>query len=176
MDRRLDDVVKMLEELKCNTPANSHPSNKPARTPGDAPPPTDNQRDRSEHSVESSNTVTASLSDSTMAAYSEFAHDFIQKTVTADPSMSHNPEMRKAFASLKDTIRSFGPSSLSTESSFPHAAPIQRRSPRGYKMPPIEKVVELIRNPDCKLHRSIPLFKAGLSYTYSISVFFIVRS
>lgn len=175
MDRRLDDVVKMLEELKCNVPANSHPSSKPARTLGGAPPPTDNQRDRSGPSVELNNTVTASQSDSTMAAYSEFAHDFIQKTVTADPSMSHNPEMHKAFAALKDTIRSFGPSSLSTESSFPHATSI-RRSPRGYEMPPIEKVVELIRSPDCKLHHRIPLLKAGLSYTYSIPVFFKVRN
>lgn len=64
--------------------------------------------------------------------------------------------MHKAFTALKVTIRSFGPIGLSTESSFPHATPIQRPSLRGCEMPPIEKVVELIRNPNCKLqHHSL---------------------
>lgn len=155
MDRRLDDVVKMLEELKYNMPANDHSSNKPAHTPEDATPPAENQHGRSGHSVELNRTKPNSQSDSTMAAHSEFAHDFIKKTVTTDPSMSQNPEMRKAFTALKDTIRSFGLSGVPAESSFPHAIPIQRPSLRGCEMPPIEKVVELIRNPNCKLQHLI---------------------
>lgn len=151
MDRRLDDVVKMLEDLKCNMPASSHSSNKPAHTPEDATPPTENQHGRSGHASELNRTKPNSQSDSTMAAHSEFAHDFVQKTFTTDPSMSRNPEMRKAFTALKDTIRSFGLNGFPTEPSFPHAIPIQRPSLRGCEMPPIEKVVELIRNPNCKL-------------------------
>lgn len=167
MDRRLDDVVKMLEELKYNMPANSHSSNKPAHTiPEDVTPPTVNQHGRSSSSVELNRTKPSSESDSTMAAHSEFAHDFIQKTVTTDPLMSHNPDMRKAFTALKDTIRSFGLNGFPTESSFPHAIPIQRPSLRGCEMPPIEKVVGLIRNPNCKLQHLIALSKAHYCYTF----------
>lgn len=155
MDRRLDDVVKMLEELKYNISANSHSSNKPAHTPEHTISPTEDQSGRSGHPVELNSTKPSSQSDSTMAAHSEFAHDFIQKTVTTDPSMNHNPEMRKAFGALKDTIRSFGLSGFPAEMSFPHATPIQRPSLRGCEMPPIEKVVELIRNPNCKLQHLV---------------------
>lgn len=155
MDRRLDDAVKMLEELKCNMSANSHSSNKSAHTPEHTISPTEDQSGRSDHSVELNRTKPSSQSDSTMAAHSEFAHDFIQKTVTTDLSMNHNPEMRKAFTELKDTIKSFGISGFPTELSFPHANPIQRPSLRGCEMPPIEKVMELIRKPNCKLQHLV---------------------
>lgn len=166
MDRRLDDVVKMLEDLKYNLPANSHPSNEQAHSPEHATPPTENQHGHSGHSVELNRIKPVSQSDSTMAAHSEFAHDFVHKTVTTDPSMSHDPEMRKAFTALKDTIRSFGLSGFPTEPSFPHANPIQRPSLRGCEMPPIEKVVELIRSPNCKLQHPISLFKTHHWHTF----------
>lgn len=166
MDRRLDDVVKMLEELKCNMSAKSHSSNKPANTPEHTTSPTENQPASSGHSVELNRTKLSSQSDSTMAAHSEFAHDFIQKTVTTDPSMNHNPEMREAFTALKDTIKSFGLSGFPTELSFPHATPIQRPSLRGCEMPPIEKVVELIRNPNCKLQHLVSVSKAHYEYRF----------
>lgn len=171
MDRRLDDVVKMLEEMKYNM----HSPNKPAHTPEDVTPPTENQHGCSGRSVEPNRTKSSSQSDSTMAAHSEFAHDFIQKTVTTDPLMSHNPEMRKAFTALKDTIRSFGLNGFPTESSFPHAITIQRPSLRGCEMPPIEKVVELIRNPNCKLQHLLSLSKAHYWCSFLISALIKVR-
>lgn len=156
MDRRLNDVVRMLEELKNKMPTSSHPSGKTAHTTEDAFQPVENQPG---HSVKPNNTIPGCQSDSTMAAHSEFAHDFIQKTVTTDASVSHDPEMHKVFTALKDTIRSFGPSGVPTSLSYPHAVPIQRPSLRGCEMPPIEKVVELIRNPNCKLQHHFSLFE-----------------
>lgn len=153
MGRQLSDIVEMLGELKSNMPTQSHSSKQPAHTPECFIP-------SAENSVTLNNTIPGTQSDSTMAAHSEFAHDIIQRTVTTDPSMSDNPEMRKFFDELKDTIRSFGPSGLPTETSYPHATPIQRPSLRGCEMPPIEKVVEVIRNPNCKLQQYFCLFKA----------------
>lgn len=166
MDRRLDEVVKMLEELKYKLPATSPSSSEQEHAPAHATPLTDSQHGRSGHSVELNRTKPGSQCDSTMAAHSEFAHDFVHKTVTTDPSMSQDPEMRKAFTALKDTIRSFGLSGYPTEPSFPRATPIQRPSLRGLEMPPIEKVVELIRSPNCKLqHLIVSIPKAHHCYT-----------
>ena len=159
MDRRLNDIVGMLEELKNSSPTQSHSPKKTAHTPEGALPSAEGPPGRS-FTPQVTNIIPGSQSDSTMAAHSEFAHDIIQRTVTTDPSMSDNPEMRKFFDELKDTIRSFGPSGLPTETSYPHATPIQRPSLRGCEMPPIEKVVEVIRNPNCKLQQYFCLFKA----------------
>lgn len=157
MDRRLSDIVEMLAELKSDTPTKNHSSRKIAHTPEVQTLPAERPSNRL---IKLPNPLPGSQSDSTMAAHSEFAHDIVQKTVTADPSMSHNPEMRKFFNELKDTIRSFGPSGLPTETSYPYATPIQRPSLRGCEMPPIEKVVEVIRNPNCKLQHTWSLLES----------------
>lgn len=147
MDRRLNDIAEMLEELKNDASTKNHLCKHIVHTPDLAGMPAEIL-----HSCSTglNNTPPDTQADSTMAAHSEFAHDIIQKAVTSQPFISHKPEMRKFFDELKDTIRSFGPSDFPSEMSYPNATPIQRHSLLGCEMPPIDKVVQVIRNPNCK--------------------------
>lgn len=156
MDCRLNDIAQMLEELKNGASTKSHLCKMIANTPDLADAPAEKVHSCS---ISFSNTLAGSQADSTMAAHSEFAHEIIQKTVTTHPFISHKPELRKFFDELKDTIRSFGPSGFPSEMRYPHAISIQRPSLPGCEMPPIDKVVQLIRNPNCKLQLCDPLFQ-----------------
>ncbi|ETS82576.1 hypothetical protein PFICI_04452 [Pestalotiopsis fici W106-1] len=78
--------------------------------------------------------------DSSMAAHSLFATQFLQKIVGRDCA-----EMRESLDSLSHVVTGLRQQTVASEMSYPHARPIQRPNPPPCKMPPFEKAAPLIQ-------------------------------
>lgn len=83
--------------------------------------------------------------ESSLAAHSAFASDFMHQVAGATPHQSHGSEMRDTLDSLSQVVSTLREQTAASEMAYPHARSIQRLGPSGYELPPIKKAVELIR-------------------------------
>ncbi|KAF6834065.1 fungal specific transcription factor domain-containing protein [Colletotrichum plurivorum] len=156
IDRRLDGVVRLLEELKVQLPAAaagpaaSAPS---APAPSLAPLP-------SKPAAASTSTTPASHvqpaqtsapmveGESSMTAQSIFAHEFLRKTVGDGSSVL---EMRETLDALHSLVEALKQQPASHELTYPNARPMSRPALSECEMPPVQSAVSIIR--EAKAHR-----------------------
>lgn len=78
--------------------------------------------------------------DSSMAAHSLFAKEFLQKIIDVDSCL----DMGESLDSLSHIVTGLRQQTAMSEMSYAHARPIQRPSLPRCKMPPLEKAIPLI--------------------------------
>ncbi|GKT42758.1 uncharacterized protein ColSpa_02939 [Colletotrichum spaethianum] len=83
--------------------------------------------------------------ESSLAAHSAFASDFMQRVASSNPIQCSGPEMRDTLDALSSVVATLREQTVANEMAYPHARPIQRPGPSGYGLPPIQKAVEMIR-------------------------------
>lgn len=83
--------------------------------------------------------------ESSLAAHSAFASDFMHQVAGATPLQGPRLEMRDTLDALSQVVSTLREQTAAGEMAYPHARSIQRLGPSGYELPPIKKAVELIR-------------------------------
>ncbi|WQF79624.1 hypothetical protein CDEST_04638 [Colletotrichum destructivum] len=161
IDRRLDGVVRLLEDLKLHFPVPSATStSKPPDTSTFAPKPLYLQPKTVASSISTpashANSVQTSdpmvEGESSMTAQSIFAHDFLQKAVGDDSSVLEMRETLDALHSLVDALKQ---QPAIHELTYPHARPIARLALGDCEMPPVQSAVNAIR--EAKAHKTLGL-------------------
>ncbi|WYZ33787.1 hypothetical protein EsH8_I_000063 [Colletotrichum jinshuiense] len=150
LNRRMGEVLSIIQGLKndrqlsgcshafLNTPAGADIS---AISPSKSSP--------SSHTIQPGSDAGSSVvlgeGESSLAAHSAFASDFMQHVASASPFRCSGPEMRDTLDALSSVVATLREQTVASEMAYPHARPIQRPGPSGYGLPPIQKSVELIR-------------------------------
>ena len=152
IDRRLDGVVRLLEELKTQLPAHS-PVPPPAtgsvaasapNTVACTSPSTGSHGSHGNHSTEITGTVVEG--ESSLSAHSVFANDLLQKVVSRDS----RPEMHERVEALRHMVEAMRKQPADHEMTYPHAKPIRPAAPPGCDLPPIEKTLEVLKLAKCE--------------------------
>lgn len=85
-------------------------------------------------------------SDSTLAVFSEMASGIVQSAVTNDPATETNDELRGHLHSLDRIVEALK-SPASPNTSYPQAQELVQPSFQKSRLPPIEQVVAILRDP-----------------------------
>ncbi|GKT58551.1 fungal specific transcription factor domain-containing protein [Colletotrichum tofieldiae] len=159
IDRRLDDVVRLLEDLKVQLPAPSVTSKAPQASASTSIP-AHLQPNPIASSISTPAGYAASVQtsdpmvegESSMTAQSIFAHDFLRKAVGDGSSVLEMRETLDALHSLVDALKQ---QPAIHELTYPHARPMARPALGDCEMPPVQSAVNVIR--EAKAHRTLGL-------------------
>ncbi|KAK1990061.1 fungal-specific transcription factor domain-containing protein [Colletotrichum falcatum] len=83
--------------------------------------------------------------DSSLAAHSVFATEFVQKVVSTESLQDSSLELGETLDALSQIVHALKQPAAAGEMTYPHAKPVNRLRIQGLKMPPIEKAVSTIR-------------------------------
>jgi hypothetical protein len=83
--------------------------------------------------------------ESSLAAHSAFASDFMHQVAGADPVPGFGSDMKNTLDALSHVVGALREQTFANEMAYPHSRPSQRLRPSEYKLPPIQKATELIR-------------------------------
>ncbi|KAK4039663.1 hypothetical protein C8A01DRAFT_46920 [Parachaetomium inaequale] len=138
IDRRLDGVVRLLEELKTQrlspSPAPTVPANPPTSNTAASSSP-------ASHGNQTDATGTMVEGESSLTAHSVFANDFLQKVVSRDS----RPEMRERIEALRHMVEALKKQPAAHEMTYPHAKPVRPRPLEGCDLPPIEVTLQVLK-------------------------------
>ncbi|KAL2272077.1 hypothetical protein VTJ83DRAFT_1448 [Remersonia thermophila] len=144
IDRRLDGVVRLLEELKTQWPTSGRlpPVTVHSSTASSPAVPPDTQ---SAHSCQGGNLpeATASVAEgaSSLTAQSVFANDVLKKVVSSNAK----PEMHQRIEALSSMVESLKQQPVAQEMTYPRAKPVPQSVPFGCELPPIAKTLEVLK-------------------------------
>ncbi|TDZ59899.1 putative transcriptional regulatory protein [Colletotrichum trifolii] len=150
IDRRLDGVVRLLEDLKLQLPK-AAPAEAAAELPKPAPlnavpvtqrPVASSAATPASHGSSTQTTDPMLEGESSMTAQSIFAHEFLQKTVGDASSVL---ELRETLDSLHSLVEALKQQPAAHELTYPRARPVPRPSFSHYEMPPVQSAVAVIR-------------------------------
>ncbi|KAF6809787.1 fungal specific transcription factor domain-containing protein [Colletotrichum sojae] len=138
IDRRLDEIVGLLQSLPAN----------PEQTPGPSP--------RTHNVTQTSTPISADggpaascvvEGESSLAAQFTFANDFVQRVagITQSPQKGSGGELQERLEELSEMVAAYRQHSAPEEMGYPHARPLQRPRFHGCELPPIQETVALIR-------------------------------
>ncbi|KAK4149351.1 hypothetical protein C8A00DRAFT_18942, partial [Chaetomidium leptoderma] len=144
IDRRLDGVVQLLEELKTQLPS---PSLAPTRTANAAASASPASHGSHCNATEAAGTVVEG--DSSLTAHSVFANDLLQKVVSGDS----RPKMRERIEALRHMVEAMKTQPAAHEMTYPHAKPIPPATLKGCDLPPIDKTLDILKL--AKSHRQL---------------------
>lgn len=142
IDSRLERAIGLLEKLRPGEPFNdSSRSPRNARASDQAPssvstPASDSTQPKRAHGqvVEG---------DSSLAAHSAFANEFLQRVAATDSLRDSSPELCGTLDELSSILTK--EAVAGHELAYPHARPIQGAKLPEYEMPPFKKAIALIR-------------------------------
>ncbi|CAM1508091.1 Fc.00g049390.m01.CDS01 [Cosmosporella sp. VM-42] len=143
IDKRLQGVTQLLEDLRmnCSPPSSQPPKDVPSinapRSSGISTPFGNAMPSDSDSPLVEGN--------SSLAAHSVFANEFLQNAVRTGSLQDSSLEMRETLDSLHHIVDTLRRQSGASEMSYPHANPVQRTPLQGIELPPIEKSVSIIR-------------------------------
>ncbi|KAH6691446.1 fungal-specific transcription factor domain-containing protein [Plectosphaerella plurivora] len=154
IDRRLDGVIRLLEDMKMSWPP-AQPTNslKPTLSKRET---SAQPKSISSHSTPASHTQPSSSSldkvpgkviegESSLAAHSVFANEFLQKVVNTESLQEASLELRDTLDSLSHIVTSLKGQTLANEMTYPFAVPTQRPALHSDDLPPVQKAIALIR-------------------------------
>ncbi|KAH6612185.1 hypothetical protein B0J18DRAFT_71643 [Chaetomium sp. MPI-SDFR-AT-0129] len=163
IDRRLDGVVRLLEELKSQRApplgiagSTAVPSPRP---PGPNSPPVSfspASHGSRVHHVEATGSMVEG--ESSLTAHSVFANDLVHRVMSGGTSM---PEMHERIETLRNMVEAMKKQPAAHEMTYPHAKPTHFGSPKGCDLPPIAKTLELL-----KLTRANP--QLGIAWVFEL--------
>ncbi|KAM0231071.1 hypothetical protein ACHAP5_011196 [Fusarium lateritium] len=142
IDSRLERAIGLLEKLRASDQFNdSSRSPRNLRASNQAPssistPASDSTQPKRAHGqvVEG---------DSSLAAHSAFANEFLQKVAATGSLQGSSPELCDTIDELSSIL--IDEAVVGDELAYPHARPIKGASPPEYEMPPFKKAIALIR-------------------------------
>ncbi|KAK3301852.1 uncharacterized protein B0T15DRAFT_442060 [Chaetomium strumarium] len=155
IDRRLEGVVRLLEELKARLPPPTASASPAPTATAPAPatatvivsasPASATSHAETPGSGSGSDTITTGTvveGESSLTAHSVFANDFLQKAVSNKDS---HPEMRERIDALRQMIEAMKKQPAAREMSYPHARPVRPAALDGCELPPIQKTLEVLK-------------------------------
>ncbi|PNH38136.1 hypothetical protein VD0004_g8669 [Verticillium dahliae] len=150
IDRRLDGVVRLLEDLKLNwpPPASQPSQSQTASTSNPSPAARNVQSSFSTPSSHGAQSVPAGPvveGDSSLAAHSVFANEFLQKVVNTGDLQGSGLELRETLNSLHHIVDALKQQTTTSEMAYPHGKPTSRPVFQTADLPPIKKAVALLR-------------------------------
>ncbi|KAL3446140.1 hypothetical protein BJX65DRAFT_296580 [Aspergillus insuetus] len=142
IDSRLEKAIRLLEKLQA-----SELSDGSSRPPGNSQISTETSLSVSTPASDSTQTKWAHeqvvAGDSSLAAHSAFANEFLQKVAATNSLQASSPELCDTLDELSSILTQGD--GAGDELAYPHARPIQRASLPEYEMPPLKKAIALIR-------------------------------
>ncbi|KAL3259781.1 hypothetical protein ABHI18_005089 [Aspergillus niger] len=147
IDSRLEKAIRLLEKLQASelSDGSSWPlgnSQISTQTPlSVSTPASDSTQTKWAHGQ-------AVEGDSSLAAHSAFANEFLQKVVATNSLQASSPELCDTLDELSSILTQGDVAG--DELAYPHARPIQRANLPGYEMPPLKKAIALIRMANAK--------------------------
>ncbi|KAK4120198.1 hypothetical protein N657DRAFT_693139 [Parathielavia appendiculata] len=144
IDRRLDGVVRLLEELKTQLPSRSPtptPVPVPAVTASSSTVASSGPTSHASHSTNAESTENVVEGESSLTAHSVFANDLLQKVMSRDS----RPEMKEKIEALRHMVEVMKKQPAAHEMTYPHARPVRPAAFEGCDLPPIEKTVQVLK-------------------------------
>lgn len=141
IDRRLDGVYRLLEELKTNVLSRYSPEGGTAPSVATQPSTANHASPSSQVRSDANTSGLVMEGNSSLAAQSVFANDFLQKVVSEDS----RPEMRERLDALSYVVAAMGRQPAVREMTYPNARPIPQPTLQGCDLPPIEKALEVLK-------------------------------
>lgn len=83
--------------------------------------------------------------ESSLAAHSAFANEFLQKVVDTESLQESSLELQDTLDSLSHIVTSLKGQTLATEMTYPNAVLTQRPVHHSNELPPVQKAIALIR-------------------------------
>ncbi|KAG7142068.1 hypothetical protein HYQ45_001493 [Verticillium longisporum] len=150
IDRRLDGVVRLLEDLKLNwpPPTSQPPQSQTGSTSNPSPAARNVQSSFSTPSSHGAQSVPAGPvveGDSSLAAHSVFANEFLQNVVNTGDLQGSGLELRETLNSLHHIVDALKQQTTTSEMAYPHGKPTSRPVFQTADLPPIKKAVALLR-------------------------------
>lgn len=152
IDRRLDGVLLLLQELKAQRLSTSPRPNETVatiRTANSLASPVSHVS----HATHATQARAAGVSgtvvegDSSITAHSVFASDLVQKAVSKDS----RPEMRERLDALGRILEAMRKQPAAHEMTYPHAKPVPPPAMPRCDLPPIEKTLQVLKLAKCVL-------------------------
>lgn len=142
IDSRLEKAIRLLEQLRA-----SESSDGSSRPSGNSQMSTETPLSVSTPASDSIQTKWAHeqviAGDSSLAAHSAFASEFLQKVVATNSLQASSPELCDTLDELSSILTQGD--GAGDELAYPHARPIPRASLPEYEMPPLKNAIALIR-------------------------------
>ncbi|EEY20412.1 fungal specific transcription factor domain-containing protein [Verticillium alfalfae VaMs.102] len=150
IDRRLDGVVRLLEDLKLNwPPPTSQPLQSQTGSTSNPSPAARNAQSSfstpSSHAAQSVPAGPVVEGDSSLAAHSVFANEFLQNVVNTGDLQGSGLELRETLNSLHHIVDALKQQTTTSEMAYPHGKPTSRPVFQTADLPPIKKAVALLR-------------------------------
>ncbi|KAH0420877.1 fungal specific transcription factor domain-containing protein [Colletotrichum camelliae] len=156
IDRRLETVIRLLHDMKVNPSAGTTGSDRSGGIMGTPPtegmslfsqdgPPTSTNTPSS-HALQADDESSAVVEgESSLAAHSVFATEFLQKVVSTKSLQDSSLDLGETLEALSQIVTALKQQPVAGEMTYPHAKPIQRQRIQGLELPPIQKAVNTIR-------------------------------
>lgn len=148
IDRRLEGVTRLLQEMKTTMPS---PNAQLAVHDKDSPHDKTSQPSASStstpfgHAVQPASDSPVIEAESSLTAHSIFANEFLQNAVGTDSLQGASLEMRETLDSLHHIVDALKQQTPATEMIYTMANQTPRPALAGIKLPPIQKTVALVR-------------------------------
>lgn len=142
IDNKLAKAIGLLEKLQVGGSSNeisrpSETSRMSTETPLSIPTP-------ASHSSQTRQAEAQVVEgESSLAAHSAFANEFLQKVAATDSIQESSPELSETLDELSDILTE--QATATDEAPYPHARPIQRVNPTRCELPPLKRAIALIR-------------------------------
>ncbi|KAK4096574.1 hypothetical protein N658DRAFT_519135 [Parathielavia hyrcaniae] len=157
IDRRLDGVVRLLEELKTQLPSRS-PTPVPVPTPAVTASSTTvasacsaGHVGHAGHGTNPESTENVVEGESSLTAHSVFANDLLHKVMSRDS----RPEMKERIEALRHMVEVMKKQPAAHEMTYPHAKPVRHVAPEGCELPPVDKTLQIMKL--AKSHKQLGL-------------------
>ncbi|KAK1846643.1 fungal specific transcription factor domain-containing protein [Colletotrichum chrysophilum] len=156
IDRRLETVIRLLHDMKVNPSAGTTSSDRSGGMMGTPPtegmslfsqdgPPTSTNTPSS-HALQADEESSAVVEgESSLAAHSVFATEFLQKVVSTKSLQDSSLDLGETLEALSQIVTALKQQPVAGEMTYPHAKPVQRQRIQGLELPPIQKAVNTIR-------------------------------
>ncbi|KAJ5015428.1 hypothetical protein K4K57_000211 [Colletotrichum sp. SAR 10_99] len=156
IDRRLETVIRLLHDMKVNPSAGTTSSDRSGGVLGTPPtegmslfsqdgPPTSTNTPSS-HALQADDESSAVVEgESSLAAHSVFATEFLQKVVSTKSLQDSSLDLGETLEALSQIVTALKQQPVAGEMTYPHAKPVQRQRIQGLELPPIQKAVNTIR-------------------------------
>ncbi|KAH7165838.1 hypothetical protein EDB81DRAFT_780508 [Dactylonectria macrodidyma] len=147
IDRRLEGVTRLLQEMKTSMPASStQVTAQDKATPDKVSQPSNSSTSTPfGHAVQPASDSPVVEGESSLAAHSVFANEFLQNAVETGSLQDAGLEMRETLDSLHHIVNALKQQPAASELSYTMANPVPRPTLPGIKLPPIQKTVNVIR-------------------------------
>ncbi|KAF6803625.1 fungal specific transcription factor domain-containing protein [Colletotrichum sojae] len=153
IDRRLETVIRLLHDMKVNPSSGTSHGSVGSRlaTPQMDPmtlfaPEPSSMSTPSSHCPPTDDEATALVEgESSLAAHSVFATEFLQKVVGTESLQDSSLDLGETLDALSQIVTALQQQPVASEMKYPNAKPVPRPRIQGLELPPIQKAVNTIR-------------------------------